>query len=462
MKIIQLLIGFLILPIQLLAQTNELVYLTFSEYLNIVKAHHPVAYQAQLKDVQGEAYVKKAKGGFDPKLQGDVHQKYFDGKQYYSYIHGGLKVPTWFGVELQAGYDNNDGYYLNSESYTVASGIWSAGLSVNLGNGLLIDQRRADIQQARIIQQSTALEKKLMLNQLMHDAMMAYLNWNKAYDKVQLYQKNIENIEERYLNLLENVKYGDKAAVDTLKVKTQILDRKIKLNQAQLDYKNKSRLLNTFLWQDGLIPLEMDSNLIPKVDATIFNTDTLIDFSNQALYHPEVIMANNNISIAKIDYRLKKESLKPTVQIKYNALSSDLGNGVIADYSYENYKWGVNVSYPIFTRKERASIDLAEVKLEQNKAKLENKTAQIEYKMEATYNELKNMNVQLQLQNESVDMYQQLLSAEMILFDIGESSMFVVNTRDQNLIAAQIKYLEAYYQLKMTEVLMGYQLMVLE
>lgn len=173
-------------------------------------------------------------------------------------------------------------------------------------------------------------------------------------------------------------------------------------------------------------------------------------------------MANNNISIAKIDYRLKKESLKPTVQIKYNALSSDLGNGVIADYSYENYKWGVNVSYPIFTRKERASIDLAEVKLEQNKAKLENKTAQIEYKMEATYNELKNMNVQLQLQNESVDMYQQLLSAEMILFDIGESSMFVVNTRDQNLIAAQIKYLEAYYQLKMTEVLMGYQLMVLE
>lgn len=269
MKIIQLLIGFLILPIQLLAQTNELVYLTFSEYLNIVKAHHPVAYQAQLKDVQGEAYVKKAKGGFDPKLQGDVHQKYFDGKQYYSYIHGGLKVPTWFGVELQAGYDNNDGYYLNSESYTVASGIWSAGLSVNLGNGLLIDQRRADIQQARIIQQSTALEKKLMLNQLMHDAMMAYLNWNKAYDKVQLYQKNIENIEERYLNLLENVKYGDKAAVDTLKVKTQILDRKIKLNQAQLDYKNKSRLLNTFLWQDGLIPLEMDSNLIPKVDATI-------------------------------------------------------------------------------------------------------------------------------------------------------------------------------------------------
>ncbi len=435
--------------------------LPLSEYLNLVKSHHPVAYQADLKQKEGEAYVTKAKGGFDPKLQGNLNQKYFDGNQYYSYLNAGLKIPTWFGIEAQAGYQNNDGYYLNPESYNAETGIWNAGLSVNLGQGLFIDQRRADLKQAKLIKESTTLEKRLILNQLILDATIAYLDWSKAYDKVLLYQQNIDNIKIRYQSVLESVKYGDKPAYDTLKVGIQLQNRTLKLQQAQVELQNKTVMLNTYLWQDGFIPLELDSAVTPKIDAFIFQSDSVIDVENYVNTHPDILMAENNISISKIDYRLKKESLKPTVQVKYNALSSDLGNGVINDYDYNNYKWGLSVAYPIFTRKERANVQLAQIKVEQNQAKLVNKQAQVGYKIESTYNQMLGYKTQTDLQAETVKMYRALLISEQKLFDIGESSLFLVNTRDQNLIEAELKYLEVFYSYKLSEALMNYNLMLL-
>ena len=80
----------------LYSQDSLKKYLTFTDYLSIVKEHHPVAYQANLKLREGDSYLQKAKSGFDPKLTGTMKQKYFDGKKYYSYLNGGLKVPTWF------------------------------------------------------------------------------------------------------------------------------------------------------------------------------------------------------------------------------------------------------------------------------------------------------------------------------------------------------------------------------
>ena len=76
------------------SQDSSLV-LRFDEYMEIVRTQHPLSFQAQLQEEKGSAKLLKARGGFDPKVDGSISQKYFDDKQYYSYIHGGLKVPTF-------------------------------------------------------------------------------------------------------------------------------------------------------------------------------------------------------------------------------------------------------------------------------------------------------------------------------------------------------------------------------
>jgi len=422
-------------------------YLSFTDYLSIVKEHHPVAFQANLKLREGDSYFQKAKGEFDPKLSGNMKQKYFGGTNYYSYLHGGLKVPTWFGIETELGYNDNEGAKLNPESYLLPSGVWNLGISINLGSGLFIDQRRADLKQARIIQKSSGLTQKIMLNKLVLDATATFLEWHKSYDKVNLILDNLNNLKLRFLNIKESVRLGDKPAIDTVKLSLQLLNRELKFKQAAVYYKNKTEYLNTYLWQDGFVPLEIDIATVPKVDNEFVNLLEMFEFETVIINHPEYLMAQNDISVAKIDYRIKKEELKPELKIKYNALSSDNGNGngVLGDYSSENYYWGASMSYSIFTRKERANVELTRIKLEDKTLKLASKKQNIKYKIESTKNSISSLKEQVEIQEKSVELYNLLLKSEITLFDIGESSMFLVNTREQNLIDSKLKLIETNF-----------------
>ena len=424
-------------------QSDSATTFSYAEFIKIVGEHHPMAYQANLKERLGDAYVQKAKGGFDPKLYGNANQKYYDGKQYYSYLNAGLKIPTWFGVSLQGGVDQNNGERLNTESYTNDIPLWHAGITANLGNGMFIDQRRADIKQARIYQNSTEQEQKLMINQLYLDASVSYFNWFKAYNKVKVYENAVRVAEERFENTKSAAVLGDKPYVDTLKALIQIQDRSLKLEQSKLDLQNKRNMLETFLWQDGFAPLEISDNLIPSLYSDLLiegPARTLVDGLDTLVQrHPEIIISQNKIDINKIDYRLQREALKPTLEVKYNALGGDLGQGVIDDYTIENYNWGASFVYPLFTRKERANVEISRIKVENEEANLAQKEALIKYKILASFNNWESTTEQVDIMQISANNYRALYLAELSLFNAGESSMFLVNVRDQDYIDAQIK-----------------------
>jgi hypothetical protein len=92
-----------------LTQSDSAKELSFNDYFTIVKENHPVAKQAFLQAQMGDAKVLEAKGSFDPVIGTDVNQKYFSGSKYYSILNAGLKIPTWFGIEVYSGFDQNQG-----------------------------------------------------------------------------------------------------------------------------------------------------------------------------------------------------------------------------------------------------------------------------------------------------------------------------------------------------------------
>ncbi len=432
----------------------------FDEFIGIVQTHHPIAYQAYLKTMKGKAYLTKAKGGFDPKLYGNASQKYFDGKQYYSHLNAGLKVPTWFGLEFQGGYSNNDGYYLNPEYNTPDVGLWNLGVTLNVGNGLFLDQRRAELRQAEIFLASSELEQKLMINQLAFDATVAYYDWQKAYYKVKTYSVAKDAASNRLGNVTQSIQLGDLPQIDSLKAQIQLQDRTLKLAQAEVELKVKKLNLETFLWQDGFLPLEMDSTLKPEdlseeitPPATIL---TSASFQNFVENHPDYLMAQNNIASSKIDFRLKQEQLKPNLSIKYNTLSATANP---QNYSIENYNWGASLSYPIFTRKARGDLKITAFELEEREAKLQDKKATINYKIQSAYEMMMSTMEQVQIAAAAKNNYELLLKAEESLFNIGESSLFMVNTRDLSRIDANLKWIEVYNESKISQALYDYQIM---
>jgi hypothetical protein len=109
--------------------------LTADQYLSWVASYHPVARQGRLLNVQAEALERLARGGFDPKLYGDWDQKNFKESEYFAFGEAGVKIPTWYGIELKGAYAvaDVDALYQNAERTVPDIGQAVLGIKVPLG-----------------------------------------------------------------------------------------------------------------------------------------------------------------------------------------------------------------------------------------------------------------------------------------------------------------------------------------
>ena len=92
--------------------------LTLDNVLDIVRQYHPIARQANLIVDSARASQMAARGAFDPSFYVDNQQKTFDGKKYYYYTNPELKIPTWYGVDIKAGLEDNGGERITREATT--------------------------------------------------------------------------------------------------------------------------------------------------------------------------------------------------------------------------------------------------------------------------------------------------------------------------------------------------------
>jgi outer membrane protein TolC len=426
--------------------------LTLEAVRQRVLEHHPMAQQAALLNRQAEARLREARGGFDPKAFADWKQKSFKGTEYYSISESGLKIPTWYGLEFKGTYQTARGAYLDPENNLPAVGQAVVGVKASALRGLFIDERRATLQQAKLLAARNEAEQKLILNELLWEATQAYWAWWASYEQWQVFQRALVNAEQRQQAIVSSFEQGDKPAIDTLESYVQVQNRMLELQQAQLDFLKAGLQLANYLWQDGELPLELEDNTIPE---SLNDPNTQLPFqlndiiTNLDQVHPELRRYQLKISELEIDRRLAAEQLKPRLDLEYNFL----GNGFDLNYQNgndatlgnlvtENYKIGISFEMPIFLRKERGKLQQADLKLLDAGYGLQQKRLSISNKIQAYYTEWQTTINQLELYNQTVANYQALLAAELRKFSIGESSIFLINSRENKLIDAQLKLIK--------------------
>jgi outer membrane protein TolC len=429
-------------PFFALSQDEEYTVMSFDQYIQRVKDHHPLSRQAEISVELGAAYLKKSRGAFDPTLSGSANQKYFNDDQYYSILNGKLNIPTWYGVSIESGYDLNNGVYLNPERNLPDEGLWYAGVKLSLGKGLIIDERRAEYKKARIFLESSVQQQFQMLNDLYLNASIAYWEWFKAYNKVLVYKEAVENATVRFESVRQSAYLGDKPFIDTLEANIQLQNRLFKLLDAELEFANNTELLEIYMWDQGFIPIELDSTVIaPKlVDITVNNIDAELALQVDSLkqFHPELLAAQYKIDQKQVDLQLSRNNLLPEMNFKYNAITHSNNGDLINNYSINNYTWGANVKIPLFLRKERGELKVNKLKLESLRNDLAFKTESVEYKIQSSLNAWTTSYQQILIWENATQNYARLLDSERVLFNIGESSLFMVNSREKAYIQAQI------------------------
>jgi len=300
-----LILFFLVIPYGY-AQDSASKILSPENFIAIVKQFHPIVKQANINIEIAKAAITTARGGFDPSVYVSTEQKTFDGKNYYNYVNPELKIPTWYGIEIKAGLENNGGQFLNSESSAGQSSY--AGLSVPLAKNLLMDRRRATLQQAKIFKTQTEAEKENIVNDLLYNAYSAYWNWVKEYQVYAIISNTVKINEARFELMKIAFRQGDRPAIDTVEAVTQLQNFQYMQSESWVKLKNAAVEVSNFLWLANNNFYQLGEDVKPAEEWNEQgHTDWALPLLDELLYnarltHPKLKMYNFKLSKQFDDY----------------------------------------------------------------------------------------------------------------------------------------------------------------
>ena len=429
----------------MMGQVQDSLVLRFNEYMGYVKKYHPIAKQAELTLGIGQASLMKARGGFDPKIEVDYDRKLLKGIEYWDRLNAAFKIPTWYGIELKGAFEQNQGDFINPDETVPVNGLYSAGVSFSLAQGLWINDRMATLKQAKLFREQTKADRDLLVNQILYDAALAYFDWLKAFNEASIYQNFLENADIRFQGIKSRAEAGDIAAIDTVEAKIAVQSRALSLEQANVKLMKRSLELSNFLWMNNNVPVEVQPNVIPDIDIGE-EIDITLEILGRPLgdftieNHPKLLSLGYKIDGLRVEKNLKANKLLPKIDLEYNFLTER--PDFIDSYETNNYKGGIAVSLPLLFRKERGDLKLAKFKLQDAQFDLDNAEIAIKNKIVALYRELESFETQNLLIDDIVINYATLLAAEERKFSFGESSLFLINSRENKLIDSELKQIE--------------------
>lgn len=408
-----------------------------------VLAEHPLARAAGLRPQIAEAQLRAVQGVWDPTLSSSLTEKNFKNQLYFTLFSADLKVPIWNGLDFKAIYENTGGFSLNPEDITPSSGLVGAGVSVPLGQGLLIDYRRAAIQKARLYAQMAPYERQLLLAELILEVAEDYWGWFSAYYKVQVYAQQIEVARARLAFLREALEQGEATRADTLEAFVELKLREQLLLQAQADLFKKALLVQRHLWGTSFIePKEFHQQYRPDSLLPVIPRE---NWEQLIAAHPKLRIYDFKRRIAEVERRWAAERLRPRLQAEYLFLRDPETWQKGWDTPFKtNFKFGLTFAMPLYLRDARGS--LAAARLEMRQILLEQ-----EFEARSLYNKalgqlglIDSLWRQVQTQRTLVDGLFELVQLETIRLRAGESDLFVLNRREREAFSALLNLYDLY------------------
>ena len=320
-----------------------------------------------------------------------------------------------------------------------------AGLSIPIGQGLIIDARRNTLKQAQLGRNYAEAERQKLINSTIFYATKSYWDWWFSYQQLQLIQEGYDLADKRFIATRERARVGEQATIDSVEAKITLQDREVALQQAIIELQNYRLALSNYLWSTYETPLELPEGAAPPV-APIRKVDetTLLALINQAkLQHPEIQKLNVKIDQLQIEERFRKEMLKPIFNANFNFIADGFVSKPTSNFensfSLNNHKLGFEFAVPLFLRKERGKLQQVRIKQQSTGLDLNLARREIMNDVYAAYNEVRNFEKQLKIQQDATQNQEILVRAEQRKFDIGESTLFLINTRESKLIEMRTK-----------------------
>jgi outer membrane protein TolC len=189
-------------------------------------------------------------------------------------------------------------------------------------------------------------------------------------------------------------------------------------------------------------PLEIAEDVNPSSVGLVF----LDSAFNNSLKSAEIIknvpylnVLENKVSQKDLEAKLKKQEILPKLDLKLQTISGGLGS---TDFNFNNQRFGVSFSSPLFLRKEIGNYKMAKYEFKQLELEFAFKQNETKLKIQALRFQVNNYKDLLNQYNSIAQGYRNLYEMEKEKFNNGDGTIFLLNTRELRFLDAQIKSIE--------------------
>ena len=422
--------------------------LEFTQFVKRVLATHPVVRQSNANIAAVRADRRVALGAFDPTLTVAFDRKAFGNTTYYEGSSAKLALPTPLGVDLTMSFERALGVYLNPERRTPSAGLLSAAVRLPIGQRLLTDERRTALAVANATLTAAVAERETTLNKLIAQAAKDYAFWYESELRGVVAREAVALSEFRLAATRQRVGAGEAAPIDTVEARLEVRQRAVVVLEAEQSVQIARAVMATYWWNDSTRAETFSETLVP---APLLDTDPMqfaggaqpIDTTAVSMWqsyvrmHPDVLRARARLELQLSTARLARQGLLPNAYVEMGALSPadewwqsvDVGSSKIS----------AGVSQSLLMLRERGKWAAANARTRMQYADVARVERDVEAAVRIANTDLQTVQRLLELQRLAVADARALQAAEQTRFSAGESTLFLVNSRDRAVLDESLK-----------------------
>ena len=205
-----------------------------------------------------------------------------------------------------------------------------------------------------------------------------------------------------------------------------------------------TQAINAYLWDAAATPVDLGPGVVPSVQGLEpVGTDTtaVARWVAQALErHPDLVKAQGKLQQQEANRRFYGQDLLPEIEVAAAALRTG-GAGLFGGWpdASENYKLTLGGTTPLLLMQGRGRLAVSRAKLESADLEAALVRRDIELSVRAAFNDVVTRQQLIGLQERAIQQARYLRDGEFRRFEAGESTFFLVNQRDRQLLDEQVK-----------------------
>ncbi|HAT1797633.1 TPA: TolC family protein [Legionella pneumophila] len=415
--------------------------------LKSVDRSYPQIVIARLEIRKAEGDYVNALGKFDPSF--DVNPRFQPvGGYINNYADNVFNVPTLYnGLKLFGGYRIGRGdwpiYYQNY--LTNSGGEYRAGLSLPLLRDRRIDKERTELftrEETIRMKQQDAAATKIKIYQ---ETIKAYWQWVEAGFQLRTFRHLLNLAKERQNAIIQQAQQGDLPKLAIAENLQLIVQREQLVNQGEMALAQAGINLSLYYRDANGKPQKPEESQLPAS----FSKQSIRPSNSisQLQQHPVLLKLENYSKIVKLKQNLARNELLPNLDATAYTFKQ-YGTGGYPLLIPQAAMIGVNFKFPIFQREARGKLISTTSELQQVKTEMKFTYEQLNNQLANLLVAIKIYQQQVVLLNKELNLARQVERGETKKFYEGDSTLFLVNQREQTTAQVKLNWINAEVNLQ--------------